>query len=144
MTLLAQLGAESAILMKFAVLVTVANDQAADLILQRQPSEQLRLAADFEAEVVRLARIEDFFDHFAELIHFDGEDAAIFSLITVLRDGVAKGEVDRFYAVAQNILKTDEQREFQPARLGLFDHVREVYRRAGIPATASRRRVRHR
>ncbi len=41
--------------------------------LQREPGEQLRLAADFEPEVERLARVQDLFHHFAQLVHLDRE-----------------------------------------------------------------------
>ena len=97
--------------MNSRVLVAVANDQAAHLVLQRQSGEQFRLAADFQAEVERLARVENFLHHFAQLVHLDRKHAAIFALIIKFRDGIAKGQVDGLDAVAQNVLKPDEQRE---------------------------------
>ena len=54
--LLVQLGAEQRHANEAGVLVTVADDQAAELVLHGQPGEQLRLAADFQAELERLAR----------------------------------------------------------------------------------------
>ena len=76
--------------MKLRVLVTVANDEAAHLVLQRQAGEQFRLAADFQAEIERLARVENFLHHFAELVHLDRKHAAIFALIIEFRDGIAE------------------------------------------------------
>ena len=94
MTFLPSLMPSIAILMKLRVLVAVADDQAAHLALQRESGEQFRLAADFQAEIERLARVEDFLHHFAELVDLDREHAAIFALVIEFRDGIAKGEVD--------------------------------------------------
>ena len=62
------------------VLVTVANNQAGLLILQRQAGEQFRFAAHFQTEIIRFARVQNFFHHFAQLVDLDGKNAAIFSL----------------------------------------------------------------
>ena len=129
---LAQLDAEHGHLDEFRVLVAVADDEAAQLVLQRQTGEQLRLAADFEAEIIRLARVENFLHHLAQLVHLDRKHAAILALVIVLRDGVAERLVQRLDAMAQNVLKPDEQRKFQPARLGLLDHVRQIHRHARV------------
>ncbi len=102
------------------------------LVLQREAGEQFRLAADFEAEIKRLARVENFLHDFAQLVHLDRKHAAIFALKIKFRDGVLKRLVDGLDAVAQNILKADEQRKFQPAAFRLLDHVGEVHRRARV------------
>jgi hypothetical protein len=102
------------------------------VILQRQAGEQFRLAAHFQAEIERLARVQDFLHHFAELVDLDRKHAAILALVIEFRDGIAKRQVDGLDAVPQNVLKPDEQRKFQPAPLGLLDHVRDVHRRAGF------------
>src|ERR1043166_986011 len=109
------------------VLVTVAHDQAAHLALQRQAREQLRLAAHFQPEVVWLARLQDFLHHLAKLIHLDREHPAITALVIELGDRVAEGQVDRLDAIAQNILKADQHRELQVARLRLLDHVAQIH-----------------
>ena len=129
---LAQLDAEHGHLDELGVLVAVANDQAAHLALQRQSGEQFRLAAHLEAEIERLARVEDFLDHFAKLVDLDGKHAAVFALVIELGDGTAEREVDGLDAVPQDVLKPDQQRKLQPAPLGLLDHVREVHRHAGV------------
>ena len=71
--LFAQLDAEQGHLDELRVLVAVANDEAAHLVLQRQAGEQFRLAADFEAEIKRLARVENFLHHLAQLVDLDRE-----------------------------------------------------------------------
>ena len=130
--LLVQLGAEQRHANEAGVLVTVADDQAAELALQRQAGEQLRLAADLQAEIERLAGIQDFLHHLAQLVHLDREDAAILALVIELGDRVAEGQVDRLHPVAQDVLESNQQRELQPAPLRLLDHIRQVHRRAGI------------
>ena len=112
------------------VLVAVANNQAARLVLQRQPGEQLRLAPDFQAELVRLARVQNFLHHFAQLVDFDWKNAAVRVLIIELGDGGGEGLVDRLDAVAQNILEADQHRKLQAPPLGLLDHVRQIHHRA--------------
>ena len=101
-------------------------------LLQRQAREQLGLAADLQAEIKRLARVEDLLHHLAQLVHLDGEHAAVLALVIELGDGVAERQVDGLHAVAQDVLESDQQRELQPARLGLLDDIGQVHRRAGI------------
>src|SRR6266699_1014549 len=64
----AQLGAQQRDANEAGIFVAVANDQAAQLALQRQAREQFGLAADLQSEVERLAGIQDFFDDFPELV----------------------------------------------------------------------------
>ncbi len=98
----------------------------------RQPGEQFRLAADFEAKIIRLARVQDFLHHLAQLVHLDGKHAAKLSLIIELRDGTLERLVQRLDAVAQNVLEPDEQRKLQPARLRLLDHIGQIHRHARV------------
>ena len=130
--LFAELDAEQRHLDEVAVLVAVAYNQVADFILQRQPGEQFRLAADFQPEIIRLARVENFLHHFAELVHLHRKHAAIPALVAGLGDGTAERLIDGLDAMPQNILEADQQRKFQPARLGLLDYVRDVHRRARV------------
>ena len=122
----------SAIFDEFRVLVTVADDEVADLVLQRETREEFRLAADLKAEVERPARVQNFLHDLAELVHLDRKYAAVFALIIEFRDGSLEGLVDRLDAVPQNILEADEQRKFQPAAFRLLEDVREIHRRAGF------------
>src|ERR1022692_4190165 len=63
--LLVQFGAEQRHANETSVLVAVADNQAALLVLHGEAGEQLRLAADLQAELVRLARIQNLFNHLA-------------------------------------------------------------------------------
>ena len=60
-----------------AILVTVANDQALRILVHGQRGDQFRFAAGFETKMKLLAGIDDFLDHFAQLIDLDRENAAI-------------------------------------------------------------------
>ena len=108
--LLAELQAEDGHLDEAGVLVAVADDEAAHLVLQREAGEELRLAADLQAEVEGLAGVEDFLHDFAELVDLDGKNAAIGALVIEFRDGIAEGEVDGLDAVAEDVLEADEHR----------------------------------
>ena len=100
--------------------------------MQRETGKEFRLAADFETEVERLARIQDFFHDFTELVHLDRKHAAILALKIKFRDGVLKCLVNRFDAMPENILKPDEQRKFQAATLRLLDDIGDVHARARV------------
>ena len=128
----AELDAEQRHLDELRVLVAVADDESALLVLQRKAGEEFRLAADFQAEVVRLAGIENFLHDFAELVHLDGKHAAILALKIKFRDGALKRLVNRLNAMPQNILKANEQWKFQPATFGFFNDVRDVHARARV------------
>src|ERR1035438_9460397 len=130
--LLVQFGAEQRHANETSVLVAVADNQAALLVLHGEAGEQLRLAADLQAELVRLARIQNLFHHLTQLVYFDREYAAILALVIELGDGIAERQVDRLHPVAQDVLESNQQRKLQPASLGFFDHIGQVHRRAGI------------
>src|ERR1043166_825314 len=130
--LLPQLGAKESDTDKVGVLVTVANNEAAKLALQREAGEQFRFAAYLQAEVKDLARVQDLFHDLAELVHLDREHAAVSALVIELGDGVAEGHVDGLDAVAQDVLKANQDRELQSAHPGLFDHIGQIHSRAGV------------
>jgi hypothetical protein len=100
--------------------------------LQGQPGEQFRLAADLESEIEWLARIQNFFNHFAQLVDLNRKDTAILALIVELGDRAPKCEIYRFDPVPENILKTNQQWKFQAARLGLLDDIRQIHRSACV------------
>src|SRR6185437_12521759 len=116
-----KLGAEQRHLDKAGILVAIADDEAVHLALQSEPGEEFGFAADFEAEIKRLAGIKDFFDDFAELVDLDGEHAAIPALIIEFRNRIAEGEVNGFDAMTQDVLETNEQGKFQIAPAGFLD-----------------------
>ncbi len=92
--LLVQFGPEQRHANETGVLVTVADNQAALLVLHGQAGEQLRLAADFQAELEGLARIQNLLHHLAQLVYFDREDAAVFALVIELGNGIAERQVN--------------------------------------------------
>ena len=98
--------------------------------MEGQPSEQFRLAAYFQPEVVRLAGIQNLFDDFAQLVDLDGEHPAIAALVAKFGDGISERHVDRFHSMTKDVLKANQHRELQAARLGFLDHIREVHRGA--------------
>ena len=108
------------------ILVAVANDQTTGLVLQRHAGVQLGLRADLQTEVEGLARIEDFLNHLAQLIHLDGKHPAVAALVLKLGDGVAEGVVQVGHPVPQDVLKTDEQWELKLSLASLLDDVRNL------------------
>ena len=130
---LAQLDAHQRHADEQSIFVAVADNQAARLVLKRQAGEQLGLAPNLQAELVRLARVQDFLHHFAQLVDLDGKDAAVMVLIIELRDGRGEGLVDGLDTVAQNILEPEQHRKLQPATLGLLNHVGQIHHRPILP-----------
>ena len=128
--LLAQLDAHEGHADENGVLVTVANNQAVLLALQGQAGEQLRLAAHFQPELVRFARVQYLLHHFPQLVDLDGKNAAVFVLIIELGNGRRESLVDRLHPVAQNVLEADEHGKFQSAPLRLLDDIGHIHHRA--------------
>ncbi len=131
--LLAELGAQQRHPDETGILVAVADDEAPELALQGQPRKELRLAADLQPKIIGPPGIQDLLHDLPELVDLDREDPAIIGVVIELGYGAAKGQVDRLDPVSKDVLKTNEHREFQPARLGLLDHIGQVHRRAGVP-----------
>ena len=130
MTLLAELGAQQGHADERGVLVAVADDEAAHLALQGQAGEQLRFAAHFQAEIERLAGIQDFLHHLAQLVDLDREHAPVTALVIELGDGVAEGGVDGLHPVPQDVLKPDQHRKLQAARFGFLHDIGDIDRGA--------------
>src|SRR5437667_12850658 len=86
---------------KSRILVAVANDQTLRVLMHGKRCNQCRFTARFETKMELLARVDDFFDHFAQLIHLDRENAAILIVITELRHRTLKCAVNRFDPVPQ-------------------------------------------
>ena len=82
---LAELAAEQGDADESAVLVAVADDQALGVLVHRERGDQFRFAARFESEMKFLAGIDDLFDHLAQLVDLDRENAAVMVLVTELR-----------------------------------------------------------
>src|SRR5436190_4136268 len=101
---------------KSRILVAIANDQALRVLVHSQGRDQLRFAASLQAKVKRLAGIDDFLDHFTQLIDFDRENAAVFSAVVEFRDRVFESAVNGFDAVPKQVLKADDKWKGEPAR----------------------------
>ena len=112
---LAELATEQRDANESAVLVAVADDEALRVLVHRERSDQFRFAARFETEMKFLAGVDDLFDHFAQLIDLDRENAAILILVTEFGYRILKRAVDRFDAVPQQILKPNDERETEAA-----------------------------
>src|SRR5438477_6867705 len=65
-----------------------------------------------------LAGIDNFFDDFAQLIDLDRKNAAIRTFVAELGDRVLKREINRLDPVAEQILKSDDQRKTESAITG--------------------------
>jgi bifunctional DNase/RNase len=74
------------------------------------------------------ARIDDFFDHFPQLIDLDRKNAAIPVLVTEFGHRILERAVDRFHTVAQQILKTNDKRKPEPAIARFVDYFQEIDR----------------
>ena len=109
-----------------AILVAVADDEALRILVHRERGDQFRFAARFETEMKLLACVDNFFDHFAQLIDLDRENAAILIFVIEFRHRVLKRAIDRFDAVSQQILETNHERETEAALPRFADHLHDV------------------
>ena len=92
------------------VLEAVADDRRV-VVGHRDDGQQLGLRAGFEAEVIRLAEVEHFFDDLPLLVHLDRVDAAVAALVLVLGDGVLKRGVNVAEAMLQDVGEADRAPE---------------------------------
>ena len=120
---LAELDAEHGHANELGVFVAVTDDEAADLVLQGQACEQLRLAANLQAVIERPARIQDLLHDFAELVDLYRKHSPVMALVIKLGNRVAESGVDGLYPVPQDILEANQQRELQSARLGFLEDI---------------------
>ncbi len=111
-----------------AVLVAVADDEALHILMHGERGDQLGLRAGFEAEMVFLSGIHDLFDHFAELVDFDWENAAVFVLVTEFAHRALEGAVDGGDAVPEQILEANDEREAEPALTRFLHHFEDIDR----------------
>ena len=82
--LLADLAGEHGHLDELIVLEAVADDGRIGRFGQGEHGQQLGLRAGLDAEMVRLAEVEDLLDDMPLLVDLDRVDAAIISLVVVL------------------------------------------------------------
>ncbi len=92
------------------VLEAIADDRRI-VVGDRKHSQQLRLGAGFEAEMIGAAETENFFDNLPLLIYLDRVNAAVAALIAVLADGEIECLVHLLQAMLQNVGKADQNRQ---------------------------------
>ena len=80
----------------------------------------------FEAEVVRLPEVVDFFDDLPLLVDLDRVHAAVATLVLMLGDGVLKRGVDVAEAMFQDVSESDEHRKADAAELEAIDELLQV------------------
>ena len=95
------------------------------LVMARTASK-FRLGAGLDAEVERLAEVEELLDDVALLIDFDRINAAISALIAGLGDRFAEGVGDLGDAMAQNVREADQDRDVVVLFAQFFDEELEV------------------
>src|SRR5437016_12471227 len=114
------------------IFIAVADDQTLRVFLHGKRSNQLRFAACFEPKVKSFARIDNFLDDLAQLIDFDGKNAAILIVITEFSDRVLKCAIDRFDAVPEQILKSNQQWKTEISGARFIDYCQEIDGTAAI------------
>src|SRR5439155_9985590 len=129
---LAKLAAKQCNANKSGIFIAVADDQALRVFLHGKRGNQFRLAACFEPKVKLFARIDNFLDDLAQLIDFDGKNAAILIEITEFSDRALKCAIDRFNAVPEQILKSNQQWKTKVSGARLIDYCQEIDGTAAI------------
>jgi hypothetical protein len=89
-------------------------------------SNHLGLTAGLDPKVIRKPGIDDLLYDLAELVHLDGEDAAVLILVTALRYRLCKGLVETTDTVSEQIMATHQQGKAESALLGLVDQFHEI------------------
>src|SRR6266496_1606911 len=114
------------------IFIAIADDQTLRVFLHGKRSNQLRFAACFEPKVKLLARIDNFLDDFAQLIDFYGKNAAILIEITEFSDRTLKCAINRFNAVPEQILKSNQQWKTEVSGARLIDYCQKIDGTAAI------------
>src|ERR1043166_2783822 len=77
-----------------------------------------------------LTRLDDLFDHLAQLIDLDRKNPAVMILVTELGHRVLKRPIDRLDAIPQQILEPDDERKTEASLLGFVYDSEDVDRAA--------------
>ena len=113
------------------VLEAVADDGRV-VVGQRHHGQQLGLGAGLQAEVERLAELQDLFHHLPLLVDLDGVDAAVAALVLVLGDGGVEGAVHLAQPVLQDFGEADQDGQVDAAQHQRIDQFLEVDRAGGV------------
>src|SRR4029453_4591638 len=111
---------------KSRIFVAVTNNQALGVLVHGERGDQFRFAARFETKMKRLTRIDDFLNHFAQLVDLDRKNAPIFVAITELRNRLLKDPVNRFDPVPEQILESDYERKTEVTRARFIHDLEKV------------------
>ncbi len=99
----------------FGILVAVADDRQAVAGGDCDSGHQLRLGADFQADVVAFAVVGDGLNHLALLVHLDRVEGLVFCRVVVLGDGALEHTVDGGDASLEHIHETEQDRRLDLA-----------------------------
>ena len=116
---------------ELGVLEAVADDRRV-VVGQRHHRQQLGLRAGLEAEVIRPAELEHFFDDLPLLVDLDRVDADVLAGVLVLGDGALEGFVDVLEPMLQDVAEADERRQADAAQLQVIDQLLEIDRPARL------------
>src|SRR5690625_2561800 len=94
----------------FIVFVTIADDQAFQIVVEGEGDQEFRFATGFDSEIVRFARVENLFDDLAELVDLDRKNSPVNAGVSLLFDRFLKSFVDFGDAVTEEILEADHER----------------------------------
>src|SRR6266496_1382637 len=108
------------------IFIAVADDQTLGVFLHGERSNQLRFAACFEPKVELFAGVDNFLDDLAQLIDFDGENAAILIAIIEFSDRALKCAIDRFDTVPEQILKPNQQWKTEVSGARFIDYCQKI------------------
>src|SRR5207237_10919878 len=109
------------------VLEAVADDRRL-VVGDRDDSQQLRLGARLETELVGPAEVEHLFDDLPLLIDLDRVDAAVAALVLVLGDGSRKRGVNVGETMFEDVGEADEDGKADAAQLQAIDQLLQVDR----------------
>ena len=113
---------------EFVVLEAVADDRRVVAVGDGQHGQQFRLGAGFQAEVERLAEIENLLDDVPLLVHLDRIDAAVVALVLEFARWRLEGLGDLADAMAQDVGEANEDRQLIIAVAQFVDELLEVDR----------------
>ncbi len=116
---------------ELGVLEAVADDRRV-VLGHGHDGQQLGLAAGLDSELIRLAEVQHFFDDLTLLVHLDRIDAAVAAPVAVVGDGAGKRPVNLGQTMLQDVGKTDQDGQVDPAHLQPVDQLLQVDGAIGV------------
>src|SRR5262249_7349069 len=114
----------------FDVFVAVQDEERFRVVEQRQSSQELRLRAGFEAEIVRTPEAPQFLDDLVLLVHLDRIHAAITAMVAVVTNRRLEAADERAHPAVQHIGEANEERQAEAAALQIENQLVQVDARA--------------